>query len=99
MTLDPQACRDLATEVVLCAVADLKAHHKAKDVEWFEDARKSEFWIVGAGLDYDATISRLRAQGHLTATATPTATTTEISASRHACHFPLAKASMEALRT
>ena len=60
MTLDPQACRDLATEVVLCAVAALKRDHKAKDVEWFEDATKSEFWIVAAGLDWDATVSRLR---------------------------------------
>ena len=67
MTLDPQSCRALAVEVVSAAVNDLKAHHKQRDVDFFLSPERSELWCVGAGLDYDATVSRLRAQGHLTA--------------------------------
>ena len=67
MTLDPQACRALAVEMVSAAVNDLKAHHKQRDVDFFLSPERSELWCVGAGLDYDATISRLRRDGHLVA--------------------------------
>lgn len=67
MTLDPQSCRALAVEMVSAAVNDLKRHHRPRDIAFFEDASKSEMWCVGAGLDYDATISRLRRDGHLVA--------------------------------
>ena len=64
MTLDPQACRDLAVDMMASAVDDLKAHHKQKEIDFFTDPRKSELWCVGAGLDYEAVVSRLRHDGH-----------------------------------
>lgn len=67
MTLDPQSCRALAVEMVFAAVNDLKAHHKQRDIDFFLSPERSELWCVGAGLDYDATISRLRRDGHLVA--------------------------------
>lgn len=65
MTLDPQACRDLAVAVMNSAITDLKTHHKPREIAFFLDAKKSELWCIAAGLDWDATVSRLRHDGHL----------------------------------
>lgn len=66
MTLDPQSCRDLAVDMVDSAVADLKLNHHPREIAFFTDPAKSELWIVAAGLDYDAVVSRLRHDGHFT---------------------------------
>lgn len=40
-------------------------HEREREIEFFENPRKSAFWCEAAGLDWDAVVSRLRAQGLL----------------------------------
>jgi hypothetical protein len=57
--------------MVESAVTDLKRFHRQSDIDFFLDAKRSEIWIVGAGLDYDAVLSRLKADGDLIAELKP----------------------------
>lgn len=56
--------RELACAVVLQGVEYLKADHHPREIAFFMKPELSELWCVAAGLDYEATISRLRADGH-----------------------------------
>ena len=68
---DPIPYHDLACAVVQQGVDMLKAHHAQQEIDFFTDPAKSEVWCVAAGLDWDATVSRLRHDGHLVATPPP----------------------------